>query len=102
MTQHTPGPWRVDYDQRPDGADQILDANERTVAFIATPKEDHETDARLIAAAPAMLEALRALSGAASMTLRYGEQEDLAAARDKARAVLAEIEKETTQGKTNA
>jgi len=90
MTQHTPGPWRVDYDHRLDGADQVVDASGRTVAFIATPKNDHETDARLIAAAPQMLEALR------EMVADIARISVVAMAVDtnKARAVLATIDKE--------
>jgi hypothetical protein len=62
---NTPGPWYVDYDKRRDGADQVVH-NHRgttyTVAFMATgyPEEEAYANVNLIAAAPEMLEAMKA------------------------------------------
>lgn len=51
-SKHTPGPWEVDmYGD--------VTANGEDVARIATTGECAERDARLIAAAPELLEALR-------------------------------------------
>ena len=61
-TQHTPGPWRLSADgQRVIGAD-----GESVVAGVygaACADQDGAANARLIAAAPAMLEALRLCIG---------------------------------------
>lgn len=60
MTQtHTPGPW---FESAEDG-DKICDSNGYPVAEIDTPRCESETNAnaRLIAAAPEMLAALKAL-----------------------------------------
>ncbi len=109
MTQHAL-PWRVDWDRRPDGADQIVDANGLTVAFIATPKGRHEEQAEYAVKAcnnyPATLEALRDV---ANFKVRYrgdastnelldtlGAQFD--ALQAKVRAVLATIDTPTLGG----
>jgi hypothetical protein len=57
MSKHTP--WAVDYDVRPDGAHQVIDAKGQTVFFVATGRDDEEEIqiAQLGAAAPELLEA---------------------------------------------
>lgn len=55
--QHTPGPWRYDY--APGYCGELLAPNGTTLAEFVT--EPSEADARLIAAAPELLEALNAM-----------------------------------------
>ena len=63
----TAGPWFADHDQREDGADQVI-GNGVTVAFIATPLEEHEDDTDFIAHSrtdvPALLDLVETLAGA--------------------------------------
>jgi len=54
MSKHTPGPWRYDY--APGYCGELLAANGTTLAEFVT--EPSEANARLIAAAPDLLEAL--------------------------------------------
>jgi len=56
QTKHTPGPWRVEDVFFIFGPDQHQTADSRT--WSRTPEED-EANARLIAAAPELLEALQ-------------------------------------------
>jgi hypothetical protein len=57
MNKHTPGPWRYDY--APGFCGELLAANGTTLAeFVSEPSE---ANARLIAAAPELLEALQGL-----------------------------------------
>jgi len=52
--KHTPGPWRVDYAMGIRGADNV------PLAYVLSDSSSTPTpDARLIAAAPELLEALR-------------------------------------------
>ncbi len=57
MTAHTPGPWEV---EPKDGCVYKADSD-RLIANVAGPSE-REANARLIAAAPFMLDALRKIS----------------------------------------
>lgn len=58
--KHTPGPWAIDefenYKNRSDGKTLINDANGKAIAYVF-----NEANARLLAAAPDLLEALEAL-----------------------------------------
>lgn len=96
-TPHTPGPWRVSRDRAADirSATMVVrDREQWSVAYLfgcECPR--HDKDARLIAAAPEMLEALRAM-------LEYFVEnvgEPLTNAQSRAscaaRALLARIEK---------
>jgi hypothetical protein len=59
-TLHTPAPWQVDYSGNCHIG--ITDKNERTIAFCNLQNEDGDEDeanAKLIAAAPDLLEALQ-------------------------------------------
>lgn len=62
MAEYTPGPWTVEYSE----ATKILDRDDCTVAFLGhvhlggrRPSGQVGATARLIAAAPAMLEAMK-------------------------------------------
>lgn len=60
--KHTPAPWQVDYSGNCHIG--ITDKNERTIAFCNLQSEDGDEDelnARLIAAAPDLLDALQTL-----------------------------------------
>jgi hypothetical protein len=67
MSKHTPGPWEVDTHDSWGGAVYVMYADERTIAEVRpfSDKEDREkggnidADARLIAAAPDLLDALQ-------------------------------------------
>ena len=101
-TQHTPGPWRV----RKDGSGRLARVSDETHEFdcVVTPSlhrdaELMEANARLIAAAPELLAALRSCEE----TLReYTSHEGLprtgakrADAIDAARAAIEKAEEES-------
>ncbi len=92
MNTHTPGPWGI-YDDGPDGSDVILahvDGENYDIAYISNdasegrPEGERKANARLIAAAPALLEALKACERA--LECRDTEAEEYAA--KEARRVL--------------
>ena len=83
-TKHTPGPWAIEY--RTDGQSTYsprICAGEQDAEF----KAKAEANARLIAAAPELLEALDGLCGLAE--LRPGHLQDYKAAVAAARAAIA-------------
>ena len=60
MSKHTPGPWMID----PDDRDQVLDSTGQsaihsTFCGMKFAPEEREANARLITAAPELLEALQ-------------------------------------------
>lgn len=60
MSKHTPGPWT--YLRNPEGTRWIIDAGAfHAIAATAGYEPDNEANARLIAAAPEMLDALEAV-----------------------------------------
>jgi hypothetical protein len=63
-TAHTPGPWRLDVPE-PDGEIIVMDEQDVSIDTIwkqpLDPSEWVEANARLIAAAPELLEALEAV-----------------------------------------
>jgi hypothetical protein len=79
--KHTPGPWRYDY--APGFCGELLAPNGTTIAEFIT--EPNDSDARLLAAAPDLLEALKALT-ATTDVVAYG------AALHQARAAIAKAE----------
>jgi hypothetical protein len=85
--KHTPGPWQII--PYPDGHSFIRegDAPERFVANVSG--HNYEANARLIAAAPDMLEALRLLMAATQfITFDRDSNIEYAEARDHARAAI--------------
>lgn len=70
MAKHTPGPWAVGY---PD--DQTIRADGLRVASVECPRKEWRANARLIAAAPDMLQALRDI---AAITTGYDSEEIIA------------------------
>ena len=56
MTQHTPGQWKA---RKIAGRWSIASSDHGKVAELSVLNENHEADARLIAAAPDLLDALR-------------------------------------------
>jgi hypothetical protein len=69
MNKHTPGPWVTDDPQPGDIYRHVFNGNGRCAPYIARldlrrgdwPTEEQEDNARLIAAAPDLLEALQRL-----------------------------------------
>lgn len=59
QTEHTPGPWNAD-DRGPNKGIVIRGANGKRIGAVWTGNARAEANARLIAAAPAMLDALLA------------------------------------------
>ena len=57
MTKHTPGPWRVDYMTVLAGTKNLV----AECASMAVGESESKANARLIAAAPEMLEALKTI-----------------------------------------
>jgi len=87
--KHTPGPWEVDYS----GPARlgIVDRDDRLLALCNLEHEDGDEDeanARLIAAAPAMLGALRGLLDCCELNMDDMEPETVGAI-DAARAALS-------------
>lgn len=64
MSTRTPGPWRIERDTYVDGAVYLIRAigKERSIASVG-----EEANARLIAAAPELLEACQAVSAAMAL-----------------------------------
>lgn len=65
-TTHTPGPWHIGQDNQ--GNHTIIQSRLKFVigrAFFANSIEENEANAKLIAAAPELLEALKELHAAA-------------------------------------
>ena len=66
MTKHTPGPWRISYGQygmKRDSRQYIVSESNKAVASVLSPNRknprERAANARLIAAAPKMLEVLK-------------------------------------------
>lgn len=60
MSKHTPGPWGIDAERHC----YFVVASGKTLAEIFSPEGNDSFDARLIAAAPELLEALQAQDAA--------------------------------------
>lgn len=86
MSKHTPGPWRVD-----PSMSLCIDSPSGNVGLmnLARPKAESEANARIVAAAPDLLEALIEL---ATEERRDDDDPVLEAARAKARAAIAKAE----------
>jgi hypothetical protein len=56
MSKHTPGPWKVEENYHWNRKVNVVPATGKDIAFV---QNLNEADARLIAQAPAMLEALK-------------------------------------------
>ena len=87
-TKHTPGPWAI-RDDNEDGAVSIVGSSQIVLARVRTATvEPGDANARLIAAAPELLDALQ------SMVSQFPEAElradpDLHASVKRARAAIA-------------
>ena len=97
MSKHTPGPWSF-YDDSNDGKTNRIEIVGwgKTVARIyhSVPEEDLP-NARLIAAAPDLLEALKMAQFQIENQCDVGVDEWIAC-REKARAAIARVEGEQT------
>ena len=92
-TQHTPGPWRV----RKDGAGRLAGVSDETRKFdcfvwggVAVDADLMEANARLIAAAPELLEALKE---AHAELIRLGAETDAVYASPAMRLIFTAIAK---------
>lgn len=83
---HTPGPWKYSLNVGPTKA-LIVEADGSTIVEIRLHTYDRrfESNARLIAAAPELLDALKALCDAVD----NGKEKNIWPAMDKARAAIA-------------
>lgn len=92
MSKHTPGPWFVDEEQ---GSGLVYSKCEEDCPVIVTlPRTCHSTkwhDARLIAAAPKLLEALKEIA-AGRLDHEHGFDDFHDRARSIARAAIAKAE----------
>lgn len=72
--KHTPGPWRVHHDEDDEECWVELDDNEPGHAIVAVVEEQDESvaNAHLIAAAPDLLEALKAAKQFLSIDISRG------------------------------
>lgn len=93
-TKHTPGPWEVQPDQRSQG-EALAIVGGSSLIIARTPKATldmhrrvDEANARLIAAAPELLEALRAIN----QVLGGSQPIDIPGALMIARAAIAKAE----------
>jgi hypothetical protein len=80
---HTPGPW-IQREQITDHCGVRITADETSIAYVGrveVSKKQYEANARLIAAAPEMLEALQWVMQCLDGDLPHGTQECLANAR---------------------
>jgi hypothetical protein len=98
ISSHTPGPWRVDARKKEGtskGYAYVLVRANGALGQVATVFENHEPNARLIAAAPDLLAALREC---VRLLHNYhtGDDSDLgelaAGAEERARAAIAKVE----------
>jgi hypothetical protein len=89
--KHTPGPWRSERGNGDYGRNVTADNGRRIVC--ETICAEHEANARLIAAAPELLEALHSIL---EHSREFGDIEDcetmLARIEDKVRAAIAKAE----------
>lgn len=88
MSKRTPGPWR--YDKEPGYCSELIASHGETVAMFY--EDPSEADARLIAAAPDLLEALRVMRDADEDCKRDGLRTLPAQARAMIDAAIAKAE----------
>uniref|UniRef100_A0A6M3Y0E2 Uncharacterized protein n=1 Tax=viral metagenome TaxID=1070528 RepID=A0A6M3Y0E2_9ZZZZ len=88
--RHTPGPWEISRDAVPAGFVQVTVYEERTGRRVATAFKE-EANARLISAAPGLLEACKLCAQALQDHVQYDDGESLE--RDGYNAAVAAIAK---------
>ena len=104
MSEHTPGPWYIEPTSDFNASFRVMDVQEVTVALCYQQPADTwlaESNARLIAAAPELLEALKctleALENWVELVLAGDEDRDPtyeALQASRARAIIAKAEGE--------
>lgn len=94
MSEHTKGPWK----QRGEDSVCVIDANDNAIAFTDTflPKKECIANAKLIAAAPELLEALKKIAGWATDNNPPDEAKDCETFRN---ALAAIAKAEATYGR---
>ena len=99
--KHTPGPWKVTGEELVSVGDQelfhrvIRDEGERWTALVEIEDREGEANAHLIAAAPAMYEALQAMVEVFPAVVKmtpYGVSMDISKLHDNAKTALAQAE----------
>ncbi|MBT9173470.1 MAG: hypothetical protein DDT21_01871 [Syntrophomonadaceae bacterium] len=92
MSNHTPGPWHVENDLQYDGGTipYIVSETDVWIAKTNTFSTNVEANARLIAAAPELLEALKKLLALEMRYTNVGLKEF-----DAARAAIKKVERKT-------
>lgn len=102
---HTPAPWLI----APHESRRVVRADGRSIAWCGTyPEDEAIANARLIAAAPDLLDALRAVLAAERFSARSPETvqqaeaklDHIRAAAVKADAAIAKAEGHTSEGHT--
>lgn len=88
---HTPGPWRIDPAVYPESPKIYPDNGSANFAYIArvnAGRDEFQANARLIAAAPDLLEALEKLmrKGSIATALEDDERDEISALLGRARA----------------
>ena len=103
MTPHTPAPWKADIENSAEGLN-ITDDEGRRIAHTATIRnpdytplisEEAKANARLIAAAPELLEALKELTDLLQSPSGAGTMSEIRDSANRARAALAKAEGES-------
>lgn len=103
MTTHTPAPWKADTVVNSEDLHMEVYIPNRTLAYVLHYPNDITTDetaanARLIAAAPELLEALKALENLTNIPAfrqaanKAGYMAQFSTAKDTARAAIAKAE----------
>ena len=93
MNKHTQGPWT--YEQISNNA-YVIDENGSAVMLYRNPDDEMKANARLIAAAPELLEALRGMVALEEENLRSGDDIDVCFELESARAAIAKAKGEQT------
>ena len=93
---HTPGPWKIDFNDIGNGSCQwrIVGSDEIQVAYSPVgPHAFDKANARLIAAAPALLEALEGIRHQVDNTAPYSDElkDSIVAIGAIARAAIEEV-----------
>lgn len=99
MTEHTPGPWTLD--EHPQAGDWIVTAarsstDDRAIGRVVTWRPEWRANARLVAAAPDLLAALRDIADDCGWVPepRTGLERQMA---ERARAAIAKATEEDTR-----
>ncbi len=102
MSKHTPGPWKIKIEKKPrycsdtgarqeDSQSIFIESDEAYVGCMSTYKVDPVANARLVSAAPELLDALKGLLDHAYSPISQKEERRWQIARE----VIAKVEAKT-------